>query len=69
VSEPSITCPDCGMTSYSPGDIERGYCGNCHDFTSERGFAAKPDDEPFRDAGEARAYMEWLLGGIGRPQH
>jgi hypothetical protein len=26
---PSFTCPCCGMLSYSPGDIRRGYCGRC----------------------------------------
>lgn len=30
----SITCPECGMTSYNPNDVREGYCGNCHDFTS-----------------------------------
>ena len=34
--QPSITCPVCGMTSYNPNDIREGYCGNCHDWTSER---------------------------------
>lgn len=33
MTEPSITCPVCGMTSYNPNDIEHGYCGNCHAFT------------------------------------
>ena len=33
--QPSITCPVCGMTSYNPNDIREGYCGNCHDWTSE----------------------------------
>jgi ribosomal protein L37E len=33
--QPSITCPRCGMTSYNPNDIREGYCGNCHDWTSE----------------------------------
>jgi len=33
--QPSITCPDCGMTSYNPHDIRWGYCGNCHEFTGE----------------------------------
>jgi hypothetical protein len=28
----SITCPICGMTSYSPHDIAERYCGNCHIF-------------------------------------
>jgi len=32
--QPSITCPDCGRTSYNPNDIEQGYCGYCHDWTS-----------------------------------
>jgi ribosomal protein L37E len=31
----SITCPRCGMTSYNPDDIDEGYCGNCHDWTSK----------------------------------
>jgi hypothetical protein len=33
---PAITCPACGMTSYQPQDIENGYCGNCHAYTSGR---------------------------------
>lgn len=32
----SITCPRCRMTSHHPTDVEQGYCGNCHDWTSER---------------------------------
>jgi uncharacterized iron-regulated membrane protein len=32
---PSITCPDCGMTSYNGNDIAAGYCGNCHAWTSK----------------------------------
>jgi hypothetical protein len=31
-AEPSITCPDCGMTSYHPEDIAHRYCGKCHKF-------------------------------------
>lgn len=34
--QPSITCPQCGMTSYNPHDIRWGYCGMCHDFTGEK---------------------------------
>ena len=30
----SITCPKCHMTSYNPNDIEWGFCGNCHGYTS-----------------------------------
>jgi len=33
----SITCPQCGRTSYNVNDIEQGYCGNCHDWTSAPG--------------------------------
>ena len=31
----SITCPRCGVTSRHPCDIAEGYCGRCHDWTSE----------------------------------
>jgi hypothetical protein len=30
----SITCPQCGMTSYNPNDVGWGWCGNCHGYTS-----------------------------------
>lgn len=30
----SITCPQCGMVSHHPVDVEMGYCGNCHAYTS-----------------------------------
>lgn len=33
--QPSINCPRCGMTSYHPNDIEAGYCGKCHWWTSD----------------------------------
>ena len=29
----SFTCPECGITSYHPKDIQYGYCGKCHAFT------------------------------------
>lgn len=32
---PSITCPECGTTSYRPENIRNGYCDNCHDFMSK----------------------------------
>ena len=31
---PSITCPVCKRTSYHPMDVEMGWCGNCHGYTS-----------------------------------
>lgn len=35
MSEPvSITCPECGKTSYHPKDIEFGYCAFCNEFTT-----------------------------------
>lgn len=33
--QPSITCPVCGMRSYHPMDVKEGYCGRCHDWTSD----------------------------------
>jgi protein-arginine kinase activator protein McsA len=35
-SAPSITCPQCRMTSYNATDIRQGYCGNCRDWTTPR---------------------------------
>ncbi len=34
-TQPSITCPRCGRTSWHPVDVKMGYCGNCHDWTAE----------------------------------
>jgi hypothetical protein len=31
----SFTCPDCGMTSHNPNDVEHSYCGNCHEFKND----------------------------------
>lgn len=31
----SITCPRCKRTSHHPRDIEQGYCGFCHWWTSD----------------------------------
>lgn len=31
---PSRTCPRCGMTTYHPDDVQEGYCGACHDWTT-----------------------------------
>jgi hypothetical protein len=55
----SITCPVCGFRSFHPSDIEMGYCGNCHGYTSAvdpievakrflreaKEAAAKPEEE------------------------
>ncbi|MEV6400936.1 hypothetical protein AB0M39_40195 [Streptomyces sp. NPDC051907] len=32
---PSNTCPDCQRTSWHPGDVQNGYCGWCHWWTSD----------------------------------
>lgn len=29
MTEPSITCISCNLTSYNPEDVEQRYCGNC----------------------------------------
>lgn len=35
MTQPSITCPECGRTSYHPKDIEHGYCSACDWWTSD----------------------------------
>jgi hypothetical protein len=34
---PSITCRQCGFTSYNANDILERYCGACHRFLAEMG--------------------------------
>lgn len=36
-ADPSITCPECGMTSHHPEDVRHRYCGRCHQFHNEIG--------------------------------
>ena len=31
-AQKSIKCPQCGMVSYNPNDVEERYCGNCHEY-------------------------------------
>lgn len=31
----SITCPQCGMTSFNTNDVNAQYCGNCHQFHAD----------------------------------
>ena len=32
MSQPSITCPRCGRTSWNENDVRERYCGACHQF-------------------------------------
>lgn len=34
MTRPTIQCPICGLRSGHPKDIQWGYCGNCHAYTS-----------------------------------
>ena len=46
MSQPSITCPKCHRTSYNANDIRTGYCGMCHDFTSNHDRVPVPSACP-----------------------
>lgn len=43
-TRPSITCPDCGRTSYHPEDVRWGYCSACSWWTSYPPLAAANPD-------------------------
>jgi hypothetical protein len=32
----AYTCPECGLVSYHPKDVEHKYCVRCHQFESDR---------------------------------
>lgn len=51
----NITCPVCGMTSYHPRDIDQGYCGNCHDWTSDPNERTDRNVPPLRARGDRDA--------------
>lgn len=46
----SITCPECGSTSYHPVDVEQGYCARCKSWTQPPLFERLPRSEPVRKA-------------------
>jgi hypothetical protein len=48
----SVRCPRCGLTSHHPDDVRQGYCGHCHDWTSEPRHLPELRD-PDRFAGHA----------------
>ena len=35
---PSITCPQCGRTSFNPADVRNRYCGACRQHHDEMGI-------------------------------
>lgn len=41
----SITCPECGMTSFNKNDIQQGYCGACSWWTSDPVMSLVPKEE------------------------
>jgi hypothetical protein len=45
----SIKCLDCGMTSWSKGDVDNLYCGNCHEFHDYKLSRMLMLDEYFAD--------------------
>ena len=46
-SPAQITCPACGRTSQHPIDLAEGYCGACHDWTSQPAASRRaPKQEP-----------------------
>ena len=38
----SITCPQCGLTSYNSNDVREQYCPNCHAFHDTMGGNRDP---------------------------
>lgn len=65
-SRPSITCPECGRTSWHPQDVTTGYCGYCHWWTSDevlRHCRPAPAAPPAKDPDAPtprRAANRWL---------
>lgn len=51
-TRPSITCPECGRTSYHPEDVKQGYCGACNWFTSSPTLGPYTPERPCPECGK-----------------
>lgn len=59
----SITCSECGRTSYSAGDVLNGYCGHCAKFHAEIIIAKTPP--PLRESGREMVSVLALISFFG----
>ena len=57
---PSVTCPKCGYVSVNPNDIEHGYCGHCHDWTSN------PDPERIVSTQQTKDFERFITKDFDR---
>lgn len=67
MTEPSITCISCNLTSYNPGDVTNEYCGNCH--SEHRGsivWRADGDTEVLTGYVGSAAMFQITSAGVGR---
>lgn len=56
----SITCPECGLTSWHPEDVRYGWCANCEDYTSERAPLGEYGDREVTPEDRRRAVLHEL---------
>jgi hypothetical protein len=69
----SVTCPRCKRTTHHPTDIAEGYCGACHDWTSDpsvmtaRCGHTMPREAGLDDVPRALVCRPCLFGGWGGP--
>lgn len=61
-----FTCPQCGMTSHHPKDVEEGYCGNCHAFTGPQADLA-PEVGALLGSLHERMKRDGLIRSEGAP--
>ena len=55
----SITCLDCGLTSWNPYDVIRRYCGVCHKFHGEDEKEALLSPELFAESPVLDPFFDW----------
>lgn len=57
---PSITCPECGLTSHHPEDVAQGYCGACSWWTSDPVLGRCPVPGSTEPGTQARTGLGWM---------
>ena len=60
--EPFFECPDCGRRSYNRMDIERRYCGACHEFKEAPDEARQPQAEQATPRSQAFSRRFFVFG-------
>jgi hypothetical protein len=56
----NITCPDCGLTNWTPEDVRRPYCSHCREFHDDKEKKARPWELTFESPALGDPFFDWF---------